>query len=380
MPDGARTLIKGGTVITVDPAIGDFSRPATCSSRTARSSPSARASTPPDAEVIDATDCLVLPGLVDTHRHTWQALFRNIASDWTLAHYFTGLHGTMSELYRPAGHLRRQPDRHARGARLRDHDAARLVAQPEHAGAHRRRDRRARRVGLPRRLRPRRRLRALGSRSARSTHPADDVRRAARGPPLLRRRARHALPRAARQPVRDDRGDGARTGALADELGIRISCHAGDGEWGQERPIAQLARARPARRDETYVHCNSLADDELRMMADAGCTASVLARHRAADGPRLARDRAPARRRDPPEPLDRRLLLERRPPVRDDAGDDRHRARLRQRGGPRPRRAVRQRRWSSPAATCSSSRRSRARAPAASTARSAASRPASAPT
>ena len=42
----------------------------------------------------------LIPGLVDTHRHTWQALFRNIASDWTLAHYFTGLHGTMSELYR----------------------------------------------------------------------------------------------------------------------------------------------------------------------------------------------------------------------------------------------------------------------------------------
>ena len=43
----------------------------------------------------------MLPGLIDTHRHTWQALFRNIGSDWTLAHYFTGLHGTMSQLYRP---------------------------------------------------------------------------------------------------------------------------------------------------------------------------------------------------------------------------------------------------------------------------------------
>ena len=94
---------------------------------------------------------------IDTHRHTWQALFRNIASDWTLAHYFTGLHGTLSGLYRPAGHLRGEPDRHARGARLGDHDAARLVAQPQHARAHRRRGRRARRDAGARRLRPRRR-------------------------------------------------------------------------------------------------------------------------------------------------------------------------------------------------------------------------------
>ena len=56
---------------------------------------------PADAEIIDATDRLVMPGMVDTHRHTWQALFRNIASDWTLSHYLTGLHGTVSELYRP---------------------------------------------------------------------------------------------------------------------------------------------------------------------------------------------------------------------------------------------------------------------------------------
>ena len=96
-----RILIKGGTVITVDPDLGDLPDGRRARSRTARSSRSGPTSASSDAEVIDATDRLVLPGLIDTHRHTWQALFRNIASDWTLAHYFTGLHGTMSELYRP---------------------------------------------------------------------------------------------------------------------------------------------------------------------------------------------------------------------------------------------------------------------------------------
>jgi 5-methylthioadenosine/S-adenosylhomocysteine deaminase len=62
---------------------------------------------------------------------------------------------------------------------------------------------------------------------------------------------------------------------LAAELGLRISCHACDGEWGRNRPIAQLAQAGLLGPTMTFVHCNTLADDELRMMADAGCTASI---------------------------------------------------------------------------------------------------------
>src|SRR3954447_23296310 len=95
-----RTLIKGGTVITVDAELGDLPEADVLIEDGEIVAVAANLAVE-DAETIDASERIVMPGLVDTHRHTWQALFRNIASDWTLAHYFTGLHGTMSELYRP---------------------------------------------------------------------------------------------------------------------------------------------------------------------------------------------------------------------------------------------------------------------------------------
>jgi cytosine/adenosine deaminase-related metal-dependent hydrolase len=38
-----------------------------------------------DAEVVDAIDTIVMPGFVDTHRHTWRSLFRNLGDGGSTA-------------------------------------------------------------------------------------------------------------------------------------------------------------------------------------------------------------------------------------------------------------------------------------------------------
>jgi len=37
---------------------------------------------------IDATDGIVMPGMIDTHRHMWQTAMRGYGADWTLSQYF----------------------------------------------------------------------------------------------------------------------------------------------------------------------------------------------------------------------------------------------------------------------------------------------------
>jgi cytosine/adenosine deaminase-related metal-dependent hydrolase len=267
-----RTLIKGGAVITVDRELGDFYPTGDVLVEGSTIVEVAATIDAADAEVIDAADCIVLPGLIDTHRHTWQGLFRNVASDWTLAHYFTGLHGTVSELYRPedtyAGNLIGTFEALDSGITTLL-DWSHNLNTPEHTDAA---------------------IDAVSESGARVVfghgggfqhwqpissldHPAEDVRRIRNG----RLSSDDGLITLALAP----RGNQfatmdvtERDWQLADELGLRITCHFGDGEWGKNRPVAALLERGLLGPTMTFVHCNSLADDELRMMADNGVTAS----------------------------------------------------------------------------------------------------------
>jgi 5-methylthioadenosine/S-adenosylhomocysteine deaminase len=62
---------------------------------------------------------------------------------------------------------------------------------------------------------------------------------------------------------------------LARELAIPITVHAGSGKWGAVRPIEQLQSRSLLRDDTVYVHCNSLSDRELDLIAESGGRVSI---------------------------------------------------------------------------------------------------------
>ncbi|RAN93611.1 S-methyl-5'-thioadenosine deaminase [Micromonospora saelicesensis] len=56
---------------------------------------------PDDALEIDATGGILMPGMVDTHRHLWQTAMRGYGADWTLTQYFVWYYLESGKLFRP---------------------------------------------------------------------------------------------------------------------------------------------------------------------------------------------------------------------------------------------------------------------------------------
>ena len=95
-----RTLIKGGSIVTMDASIGDLAKGDVLieNDRIASVAPDIAAA---DAEILDATQMLVLPGLINAHLHTWQTGLRGLAADWTVAQYMQAMHRGLATLFRP---------------------------------------------------------------------------------------------------------------------------------------------------------------------------------------------------------------------------------------------------------------------------------------
>ena len=50
---------------------------------------------------IDARDGIVMPGMIDTHRHMWQTAMRGYGADWTLTQYFVWYYLEWGKVFRP---------------------------------------------------------------------------------------------------------------------------------------------------------------------------------------------------------------------------------------------------------------------------------------
>ena len=93
-----RMLLRGGYVITMDPQIGDLPDGDVLieGDRIVAVQPQITA----DADVLDVTGRIVIPGFVDTHRHTWEAAIRGCAPNDTLDDYFVHILDTFAPIYR----------------------------------------------------------------------------------------------------------------------------------------------------------------------------------------------------------------------------------------------------------------------------------------
>jgi cytosine/adenosine deaminase-related metal-dependent hydrolase len=266
-----RILLKQGTVITMDDGIGDFA-----AADVLVSDGVIEAVAPDlgdvDAEVIDARGMIVMPGLVDTHRHTWQAALRGIAADWTLGQYMTGLHLGLSALFQPedtyAGNLLGAVEALDTGITTLV-DWSHNVNTPEHSDSA---------------------IQGLFDSGIRavfahgggadmyqvpSTVPHDQDARRVRERYFSSDDQLCTMAMALRGPqfaTLDITEDDLR---FARELGLPVTMHVGDGEWGRSRPVTQMKKRGMLGPDTTYVHCNTLADDELQDIADSGGSVSI---------------------------------------------------------------------------------------------------------
>jgi cytosine/adenosine deaminase-related metal-dependent hydrolase len=275
MPVPKRVLLRGGHVLTMDSQLGDvyFGDVLVEDDRIAAVGSALDAG---DAEVIDATDCVVIPGFVDSHRHTWETVIRGIAPDVSLGGYFEIVLDQLAPAYRPedvyAGNYLGALEAIDAGVTTLL-DWSHISNTPEHAdeAIHGLRDAQ---------------LRAVYCYGNPNTSLADWWYTSALGAPEDIRRVREQYFSS------DDglitlamgtRGPGFCTPEvvkhdweLAREVGAPISVHVGMGPYaGRFAMVSQLNGMGLLGPDTTYIHCNYLSDEEFRLIADTGGKVSI---------------------------------------------------------------------------------------------------------
>jgi cytosine/adenosine deaminase-related metal-dependent hydrolase len=98
---GRPVVLRGGTVLTMDDActVLHDADVLVVDDRIAAVGP--RLEVPEGTQEIDASGGIVMPGMIDTHRHMWQTAMRGYGADWTLTQYFVWYYLEHGKKFRP---------------------------------------------------------------------------------------------------------------------------------------------------------------------------------------------------------------------------------------------------------------------------------------
>jgi cytosine/adenosine deaminase-related metal-dependent hydrolase len=220
----------------------------------------------PGAERIDASGLIVLPGFVDSHRHTWQTALRGLAADVDFAAYMGLINGGVAARYRDVdvhtGTLAGAIEALASGITTLQ-DFSHIQQSPRHADAA---VSALRESGI-------RAVFAYGQPVFGPPLDPDEVRRVHRehfaGTGDLVTMALAAL-----GPSYSPMDAVTSQWALADELGLRIFTHI-SGQPANPQPIEQLRDGGLLHGAITFVHGNSLLDTDLDLIAGSGAAVSI---------------------------------------------------------------------------------------------------------
>lgn len=258
----SKILLSGGCVLTLGAKTPNFTRADVLidGGTVAEVGTGLRAR---EAEQVDATDTIVMPGFVDTHRHVWMSLSRNVGA-WPPS----GGTGGAGDAFRPEdvyaatligllGAIEAGITTVVDWSPIRPDDALVDSALQAHADAG---------------------LRTVFVRAARTgTEDQGSSAPAIRG--LMARLGDAAAPLTtiafgSHVPRADELERVAAEWAVARELGLRIHAHA-DPETSGPGAIAELARRGLLGEDVTLAHCSSLDDEDVAAIAASGASVSL---------------------------------------------------------------------------------------------------------
>ncbi len=96
------TLIRGATILSMDETVGNIERGDILIKGTTIAAVGEKLEAQ-GATVIDATNMIAMPGMVDTHRHAWEGQLRRINPNAeSLEDYCNATHFSFAKYYRPA--------------------------------------------------------------------------------------------------------------------------------------------------------------------------------------------------------------------------------------------------------------------------------------